>query len=121
MSIPSITIRLDFADSGVSGGLSVQGAAPSPTSLGTGFAEGGVSDGGPPTPFANAAAVATGHDSVAPTPLSDIGATIATATGSAAPEPSPDLAGVAQVSGTTDEPRPEREPGALSKQPSSKR
>ncbi len=119
MSIPSITIRLDFGEgvsSGVSSGVSLQGVAPTPTGFGSGVA--GVTQGDLPTPFASmAAAAAAGQDS-APTPMSGVGGVSAAM--SAPPVPSPDIASARASGMTGDMPHPEGEPEAV-KKPADKR
>lgn len=122
MSIPSITIRLDFGEgsvsgvSGVSGGISLQGEAPTPMGFGSGLA--GVTQADLPTPFAGIAAAAT-QDSP-PTPMSGMGGVNAAMT--ELPVPSMDIASAHASSGLTDDvPRPEGEPEAVARPPRTRR
>jgi hypothetical protein len=118
MSIPSITIRLDFGDgaqAGVIGGASLQqGMAPSPTGLGSGLA--GVTQTILPTPLAGTAAAAA--QELVPTPMSGMaGAPISGIAGmgpaiGALPMPSLDVV-AARAVGVADVPRPEGEPDAV--------
>lgn len=130
MSIPSITIRLDFGEgisSGISHGITLQGEIPTPMGSGSGLA--GVTNAEPPTPFVNIAA-APAQGSV-PTPMPGIGGMSAAMT--APPEPSLAIGGMsaamtappepslaianARTSGVTDDmPHPEGHPEAAKKQ-----
>ena len=119
MSIPSITLRLDFGEgssSGVSGGISLQGEAPTPMGFGSGLA--GVTQADLPTPLPFASIAAAAAQGSAPTPMSGIGGMSAAM--NAPPVPSLDIAS-ARVSGMTDDmPRPEGEPEVVKKKPTGK-
>lgn len=112
MSIPSITLRLDFGEgssSSVASGISLQGEAPTPMGFGSSLA--GVTQTSLPTPIAGISASAA--QDAAPTPMAGIGAVNAAM--ETPPVPSLDL-GSTQVSGMTgDIPRPEGEPEAVKK------
>lgn len=117
MSIPSITIRLDFGDgssAGVAGGMSLQGNVPTPVDFGSSWA--GAAQVNLPTPFTSSAAMAA--QDVAPTPMSGIGG-MSVAMNSA-PEPSLDIARAGFTGMADVMPHPEGEPEAA-KKPTGKR
>jgi hypothetical protein len=115
MSIPSITLRLDFGDAGKSGateGISVQGDVPTPTGFTsnlTGLAQTPV-----PTPMLTAGQ--TGAHETVPTPMSGIGGNVATAL-VATPEPSLDLTAVGGPGAGDVAPHPEGEPTSVKNKP----
>jgi hypothetical protein len=129
MSIPSITIRLDFGEgisSGVSRGISLQGEAPTPMDFRSDLA--GVTQADLPTPFASITAATT--QDVAPTPMSGIegesaammtppvpSLDIASAAMMTPPVPSLDIASASASGMPEDMPRPEGEPEASRKSP----
>jgi hypothetical protein len=112
MSIPTITIRLDFGEgssSGLSSKISLQGEVPTPMSdlAGAGLTD--VTQAELPTPLSlGSIATAAAHQGSVPTPMADIGVGISAAM-SVPPVPSLDISTFA--SGMTDDiPHPEGEP-----------
>lgn len=107
MSIPSITIRLDFGEGGVSEATLHQGSAPVPVDLASFGAS--AAGGGMPTPTGDPTAAAA--QAAAPTP--SVGALDpGLAAVGEPPEPSPDIPGLDQgaAGGGEDMPIPEGDP-----------
>lgn len=103
MSIPSITIRLDFGEGGSAGGTVQQGAAPSPVVLA------GLGTSAAPMPSGDPSAMAAAQAAPAPS-----GGAPGLAGGAGAPpSPSPDIPGLPHrtaSAGDAAPPRPEGDP-----------
>ncbi len=131
MSIPSITLRLDFGDAGTSGAgnaISVQGDVPSPTGSASnltnsaqaeapspiGFSSDLASFTETPVPTPTLIAATAGTRESVPTPFSAISSNDVAALVSA-PEPSVDRMGVGSPGAIDAAPQPEGEPPSVTK------
>jgi hypothetical protein len=116
MSLPSITLRLDFGDtdsgsSGISNSVSLQSDAPTPVGFASNVSATTLN--AIPSPSLTATAVGGGQETV-PTPMFGIGGTIATAV-SVSPTPSLELTSAHRFGSSDDTPSPEGDPTAVSK------
>lgn len=104
MSIPSITIRIDFGDSGVTGSSIQQGVAPTPMNI-SGLA--GAAHGSAPTPTLDP----TGGTAQSALPAPGAGILDFGAAAGGPPAPSPDIPGLQQGVASDDAmPQPEGDP-----------